>query len=478
MTTLLSLVLLFCLIAAISSWRIGLYCLIIAAIVQDPLRKIVPEEPVYFTLFAAIVLMLTVLNTLARGMSLRPSQVFGWSHRLGTPFVALLFWILLQTLHSLVLYGSVLATAVGLATYLAPIPAILVGYQFALRTGYPGIENWIRFYLVIAGFALLTVFLQYAGVESDLFGQVGEGAKIYDLGTVLIGKTGTFRSTEVAAWHAMAGACFAFIGLTSSKMSNQRLALGVAVALIMIAVAVLTGRRKSILAVAIFATTYFFLFSIFRKELQGWLVGFFTVGATLFLIVTGVLDSDTSDGSERAAEYQLFLERSTQVFADTPERVLKMSLGQAEWSSQVTGLFGAGVGVATSGARHVGKFGQQFRGLGEGGVGKVLAELGIPGFILIAWFMLALLQHVRLILKFTARQSLRIFRLSAALVAFLLANVTTFFINTQVFSDFFVLIVFGLTLGFLLAMPVLAQRSVSAAPQKANPGMARATARL
>ena len=39
-----------------------------------------------------------------------------------------------------------------------------------------------------------------------------------------------------------------------------------------------------------------------------------------------------------------------------------------------------------------------------------------------------------------------------------------FVVNTQIFSDFFVLIVLGLTFGFLLAMPRLAERTASNAP--------------
>jgi uncharacterized membrane protein len=84
--------------------------------------------------------------------------------------------------------------------------------------------------------------------------------------------------------------------------------------------------------------------------------------------------------------------------------------------------------------------------------------------------MLALLRHIWHILQFTARRSSHIFCLSAGLVAFLVANAMIFIVNTQIFSDFFVLIVFGLTLGFLLAMPVLAERTVVGASRMAGPG--------
>ena len=93
-----------------------------------------------------------------------------------------------------------------------------------------------------------------------------------------------------------------------------------------------------------------------------------------------------------------------------------------------------------------------------------MGELGLPGLVLSAWFLLALGRHVWRILKYTARRSSQMFRLASGLAAFLLANAMIFVINTQIFSDVFVLIVSGLTLGFLLAMPRLAERTASNAP--------------
>jgi hypothetical protein len=466
-----------CLLTALLDWRKGLFACVVAALIQDPLRKLVPEEPVYLTLVAAIVLALAIVNALCHGMSLKPRQIAGWCHGLAAPFAFVIVWILLQSLHSLVAYGNPLVTAVGLVVYLAPIPALILSYQFALRSGPNGVENWLRFYVISVGLALTTVVLEYAGVESDLFGQIGEGMKIYDVGTVLIGKTGIFRSTEIAAWHAMAAACFAFIALTSWRMDNKRVALAVAIAASLIAIAVLTGRRKSIIAVAIFATTYLFLLSVFYRNLQNWLLGLMAVGVTLALIVGGMLDPEVEGPSHQATEYQLFLERGKTVFDDAPDRLLNMSLGQTEWATKVTGLLGAGVGVVTSGARHVGTVGKQFGGIGEGGVGKIVAELGFPGLLLIGWFVLALFRHVWHGLKFSAWRSPQIFRLSAGLVAFLTANAMIFVVNTQIFNDFFILIVFGLSLGFLLAMPVLAGRSVAAVQGMADAAKLRAPAR-
>lgn len=459
-----SFIILICAVIAILDWRKGIYACVVAALVQDPLRKLIPEEPVYLTVVAAAVLALAVVRAYSSGVSFSPRQIAGWRQGLATPVLLLVLWVLLQSLHSLIAYGNLMVTAVGLASYLAPVPALLVSYQLALRTGTRGVESWLRFYAVLAVLALSTVGFEYAGIESELFGQVGAGMKIYDLGAILIGKTGLFRSSEVAAWHATTAACFACIVLTSRKIDNRKIALAVAVVFLLIGIALLTGRRKSIVAIAIFATTYLFLFPILFKNAQNWRRGLLAVGATLFLLVGGLLEPEEQHFTATTPEYELFLQRGATVFEEVPDRFLNMSVGQAEWASRDVGLLGTGVGVGTSGARHFGSVGKQFGGWGEGGSGKIMGELGLPGLVLFSWLLLALGRHVWRILKYTARRSSQVFRLSSGLVAFLLANAMIFVVNTQIFSDFFVLIVVGLTFGFLLAMPRLAERMASNAP--------------
>ena len=59
------------------------------------------------------------------------------------------------------------------------------------------------------------------------------------------------------------------------------------------------------------------------------------------------------------------------------------------------------------------------------------------------------------------------------LVAFLVANVATFAVATQAYSDLFILLILGWALGFLLAMPVLAAGGdgVRRRPSQLLPGM-------
>jgi hypothetical protein len=115
-----------------------------------------------------------------------------------------------------------------------------------------------------------------------------------------------------------------------------------------------------------------------------------------------------------------------------------------------------------------------FGGAGEGGLGKITAELGVPGLAIVLWFGFAAMRYGWYILVFVSKRGPHVSRLAYGLVAFLMANLAVFFIATQLFGDLFVLLSLGLVAGFFLAMPVLAEREKarlqSMADSVPNPG--------
>ncbi len=157
------------------------------------------------------------------------------------------------------------------------------------------------------------------------------------------------------------------------------------------------------------------------------------------------------------------MQRAASVVEDVPDRFDNLGFATIEWAVQRYGLFGGGLGVGTSGTAQFGGGAAVFGGAGEGGLGKITAELGIPGLILIAWLLISFARHIWRILRFTSWHSPYVSRLSFGLVAFLIANAAVFSVATQIFVDIFVLITLGLTLGFVLAMPMLAQQGRGAA---------------
>ena len=80
-----------------------------------------------------------------------------------------------QALHSFARYGSVVMTGIGLLVWLAPIPAVVLAYQFATRRGVLGVRRWMMFYVVVALVSLSGVYLEYIGFEWRTLGRDRRG---------------------------------------------------------------------------------------------------------------------------------------------------------------------------------------------------------------------------------------------------------------------------------------------------------------
>jgi hypothetical protein len=136
------------------------------------------------------------------------------------------------------------------------------------------------------------------------------------------------------------------------------------------------------------------------------------------------------------------------------------------------GPLGAGAGVASQGTQYVGSGGPVIWSNAEGGLGRVLAELGLPGLALLAalgWASLAALRRA-------ARCAARIESPDAHLVfgaaAIVASNAVVFVSAQQLYGDPFVLVVLGALFGLALGFPpatAFALRARPAAPVEAAP---------
>jgi hypothetical protein len=145
--------------------------MLVVAFLQDPARKMELDQPVYFTVLVGGVLAAAYL----RAQSPRPfwpSQIPGWTRYLRLPSIAFVFLLVVQAGVSIVRYENLIIAAIGALTYLAPLPALLLGYHFALRTGAKGIRLWMTAYLICAAVVLPSIALEYAGAEWVTLGQV------------------------------------------------------------------------------------------------------------------------------------------------------------------------------------------------------------------------------------------------------------------------------------------------------------------
>jgi len=456
--------LLLAIVATFADWRRGLFVVIPIALLQDPLRKLTPGEPVVYILLAGLVLGTAVLTASMSGISLLPKQIWGWRRYLSLPFGFLIGIILLQAINSLTRFGNVFIPLIGLLAYLTPFVALGLVYQTLLRSPEYSLNKFLRFYVMCVSVWLTTILLQFVGYDWAILGEVGQGLVIFDRysGSMLRAYSGLFRSSEVAAWHAATCVCFFAILMINRRMTvGKGLAAGIFV-LMIIGLGMLTGRRKFLVEILIFVSAYGVFLLYFgrgasRLAMQTGLVG--TLGYFAFILW---IPETPTEGAARTSlggeQYDEYVARTQTVIGwDVPERFVELGVAPVTWAYNQYGLLGAGLGVGSQGV-HL--FGAEAQGAAEGGLGKIWLELGAPGFVIVAWFGWALVRHIWYILNFVNARSRELSRICGGLASFLVANTLTFAVATQVFSDIFVLSLIGTALAALCAMPIFAERAL------------------
>jgi hypothetical protein len=232
--------------------------------------------------------------------------------------------------------------------------------------------------------------------------------------------------------------------------------------LFLLGLGALTGRRKMVIEIAIFMSTYFALVLWFQKR-SGRLVVLCTViGFASYVWALGMMSPDFGDGtyaSERVSQetgntFGKYKERAGTVFQDLPRRVTELGIMPVSWAIDAEGWFGGGLGIGSQGATH---FGAQSNGAAEGGLGKITVELGVPGLALCVWLLLAFSRFAWHVLKFLSVRSPAHANVAYGLVAFILANIAAFSVATQAYADVFILLTIGWAFGYLLALPVLVE---------------------
>ena len=173
---------------AFAEWRLGLLLCLATAILQDPLRKLIPGQPVYFVAFVAVVFGAACVGAWARGVRLAPRSIFGQYRQLAMPFSILMSLVIVQAFNSYLRFGNPMIPLIGLLTYVLPFPSIVFAYQLVFRQGEACINQFMKWYIVCIILALTTVYLEFSGYDWPVLGQVGEKLLIYELGAILVFK--------------------------------------------------------------------------------------------------------------------------------------------------------------------------------------------------------------------------------------------------------------------------------------------------
>lgn len=443
-------------------WRLGLFFIIAVGFLQDPVRKLVPGEPVVISIAVGVVM----LFVWGMGMGQFRGQAQAMSIGVHYPSVTRAFAffcsvVFLQAMVTLLSYGSLPLAGIGLIAYLSPLPAIWVGWWFCRSD-----KDYLQLALTQVAFAVVlavTVFLSWqGGAEWALFKQVGDQADIlvfYGDAGIITMHTGLMRAPEVTAWHLGAATCIAIVSATLRPTAVKVAALAFIVAFLIAAI-YLTGRRKALGMIVVFTGLLIVLLQFSRRR-DARSTGIALLGvAAAAVVAASFLSDNLADG----AGFRAYSERGDSAVGDAWERFYSLGISSLGWAIDAAGFFGAGAGVISQGGQHFGSD-ENLAGAGEGGLAKIIIELGVPGLVVVTWVLTVLVRTVRRLLAFADQSSAQAVIVTNALSAFLVTNMILFVTASQVFGDPFVLILLGILFGALLATPrLLASPRAGVAP--------------
>lgn len=440
-------------------WRRGLLFVLLIGVLQDIFRKLTPGVPAYFVLWSTVVYAAVVIAAIRAGGIPAISSLYLRDRALRLAMIGFLFLIALQLVNSLVRYANPAIMVLGALFYLGPLVAMLVGVGFV--DSERRIRAFMKTYLLVFVPTCLTVYLSpVLGAElpvlRDVGTFIGREMIIYDVGTILYSNPGLMRVGEVVAWHA--ATCVAFLSIESIKSRSQVMRLVNAVLiLLLIGAIVLTGRRKMLAALTIFFALQWSMLIWYRLGMRK---------ISVVLVVLALVVSVGTLAYEPSANAANYLQRSQSVYSSIDDRLaLTVELMRASINrSEGVGL---GAGATSQGARYVGAGASEAGGAAEAGLGKLIVELGLPGF-LIVMALLGLAAH-KAVKKIPLVRELGSDMLiyDVSFIAFLITNMITFAVASQLFGDLFILIVTGTIAGFIVRIhnAALSERSRWASAQ-------------
>lgn len=407
---------------AITDWRRGVLMLIVTGTLQDPARKLTPGTPFLMTMSVVLIyaaILIAIQAQLQRALSDFTKRFAGVWAAFGITF----FFIVLAAVNGLMTNGISLwrVPFASLFIYLAPLPAVLIGYLYIDRE--ERLVTFIRVYCIVTSIAMVGTLLEYLRFDSRALGMVAQsGDYIRFLGDLQVRMlSGFYRGPDIMAWHAATLTCLAVMMVIRAGISRSAAIWSLAAAWGCFNT-ILSGRRKAVYMVAIFAAV--FVWRYFRRLKIQQVAAFAIAAVAIGLVVHQVASNQDSSVYTKAA-------------LATHQELAERLEGGLWGTIQETGYLGQGLGVATQGTYHFATADQVTQGVfgwQEGGLGKLAVELGVPGLLaaaLLIWRALFMMN--RIAMHPDVPGSTQIMRVM--LFALVLANIGNFLASAQAYSD-------------------------------------------
>ncbi len=432
----LALILLGCVLALVN-WRWGIAAAIAVGLLQDPLRKMIPGTPGYLAMASAPVWLATMLSAaFARQLPIR--RFLGCFPRMGRWIVWGVVYMAVPAVLS-ASYGrnSWMITLLGIFVYATMLMALIAGWRYP-GAGYPA-GRILAFYVAVAAVMLVGGPLDALG-WSERFAAIGTEALghvwvTHRTGTTVHMLAGFFRGPDVMGWHAalvlMISAVMAFRSRGAARVAWIALAVWGALNIW------LCGRRKMLAMVPIFLGCYLFL--LFRFKDMRRLV---SIAGTV-LMIGGLGWYFISSFYRDVAIQEFYLTAFTQA----EEQIQRHGIDSVLDTVRQAGFWGYGLGMSQQGVHHIPA--EKPKLWQESGPGKLVAEFGVPGSLLILVLGFFFVKTAYLVVKQGRRDDS--FYLTAGIFSMLAANLTSAVVSAQIFGDPFVSLFLAFLAGLLFS---------------------------
>ena len=436
-----------CLVALVD-WRLGIYVGLLIDVVRDPVRKLVPEEPVIITLSGAVVwLVIVVVAVFAKQTYVR--SLFRNYSGVRTAMHLVIIALLPAFGISCISYTrGWLMASIGAASYVLPMLGIAAG--FALAEKEKDIVRVLRFYILVNAVMLLSVPMEYLEMDVPALGGIDAIWIRHRTGFIVNLMCGWYRSPDIMGLHAAHVIMFSL--LLSVRQQTEFRPMWICAAVWAAFCVLLSGRRKMMGIPLVFAATYLLLGTIYRVSRVNRFAGIAVV-----VVILGGAGLVLFWGQDNAADYT---EYAGSLFTEAGERTNSLIISGTITTLRQSGLIGAGLGTATQGRYYAGVSAEgSSRGWQEDGISRLFLEFGVPGVLLLICALCLLVGAVAKSMRLLPNTSTQIL-LQLGLVGVVVGDAASYAISHQQFSgDPVSALIVTIMIGMVLGLPGLTLRS-------------------